>query len=149
MLVGAPRLRASLTPAPDLNIARSEKMLILEMGFVLSSAPSILQRFLIAVVPYWCVIPGKTLEAVHEAVLWSWQAAFRGLRPGRALHVILVLLNAQFCSRSRWYNRSPKIFARVFTQRTKWPGYAEHLTVKPFFFNGPLPMNKHPPPPPP
>ncbi len=89
MLVGAPRLRASLTPAPDLNIARSEKMLILEMGFVLSSAPSILQRFLIAVVPYWCVIPGKTLEAVHEAVLWSWQAAFRGLRPGRALHVIL------------------------------------------------------------
>ena len=65
----------------DARLFKSDKMVVWQLSFFLSRAPTKLARFIIGVLPYWMIIPGKTLHDVHRAIVWSWQAAFDGRYP--------------------------------------------------------------------
>ena len=40
-----------------------------------------MSRFVIAVLPNWCVVPDKTYRDVEKAIAWSWRAALEGVWP--------------------------------------------------------------------
>ena len=51
----------------DARLFKSDKMVVWQLSFFLSRAPTKLARFIIGVLPYWMIIPGKTLHDVHRA----------------------------------------------------------------------------------
>ncbi len=56
-------------------------MTVYEMGFLLSAASTLMSKFLLAVLPNWVVIPGKTAVDVERAIVWGWRNAFEGTWP--------------------------------------------------------------------
>ena len=52
-----------------------------EVGFMLSSGPTLRSKFLLCVLPNWVVIPGKTSTDVERAIVWGWEQAFQGRWP--------------------------------------------------------------------
>ena len=59
----------------DVRVFRNEKMTVWAHSFMLSRSTTVKSRFIIAVLPHWCLLPGRTCEDVHRAggpctVLW-------------------------------------------------------------------------------
>ena len=62
----------------DARLYRNEKMIVWEFTMVLSPNKTISSAFLIGVLPYAWVVPGKTLQDIHRAVRWMWDNALSG-----------------------------------------------------------------------
>jgi hypothetical protein len=65
----------------DARIYKEEKMTVYEFAFVLSAATTLQSKFIVAILPNWIIIPGKTCADVERAITWSWRCAFEGLWP--------------------------------------------------------------------
>eukprot|EP00969_Alexandrium_andersonii_P327185 14457651-Alexandrium_andersonii.AAC.1 len=53
-------------------------MVVIEVSFPLSRASTVFTKLLVCVVPYWWIVPGKTLKDLHGALRWMWDWALRG-----------------------------------------------------------------------
>ena len=53
-------------------------MTVYEMGFMLSASPTLMSKFILVVLPNWCLIPGKTGVDIERAIVWGWTQAFEG-----------------------------------------------------------------------
>ncbi len=56
-------------------------MTVYGVGFILSSAPALRSKFILAVLPNWLVIPGKTNVDVERALVWGWKQGCEGRWP--------------------------------------------------------------------
>ena len=64
-----------------MRVFRNEKMTVWALSFMLSRSTTAKSRFIIAVLPHWCLLPGRTFEDVHRAIVWGWKAALAGTYP--------------------------------------------------------------------
>ena len=62
----------------DAKLYKNEKMIVWELSFLLSKAPTVVSKFIIGVLPYWLIIPEKTLQDAHSAIRWMWAEALAG-----------------------------------------------------------------------
>eukprot|EP00969_Alexandrium_andersonii_P193677 8554821-Alexandrium_andersonii.AAC.1 len=53
-------------------------MVVIVLTFPLSRESTVYTKLLVAVVPYWWLVKGKTLPDLHRALAWMWQWALRG-----------------------------------------------------------------------
>ena len=65
----------------DAAVFEHEKMCVMFAGSVMSDADSWDSRFLYSIMPYNWMIPGKTLEDMHQPLAWSFDCGFDGLYP--------------------------------------------------------------------
>ena len=65
----------------DARLYKNEKMMVYAWSSFLSREKTLLSKFLIAVIPHWLVLPGKTLPDVEAAIQWTFACAFEGRHP--------------------------------------------------------------------
>jgi hypothetical protein len=56
-------------------------MTVYEFSLVLSAAPTLQTKFVLAILPNWIIIPDKTNVDIERAITWGWQNAFLGRWP--------------------------------------------------------------------
>ena len=64
-----------------MRVFRNEKMTVWALSFMLSRSTTAKSRFIIAVLPHWCLLPGRTVEDVLRAIVRGWKAALAGTYP--------------------------------------------------------------------
>ncbi len=75
----------------DASIWKDQKMLVMSWGTALfKTARTIMQSFLVTVLPYALVLPSKTLPDLHKAIAWSFNALLLGCFP-RVNHLGMLL----------------------------------------------------------
>lgn len=67
----------------DATIWHREKLLVICFGSALRPSSTFWNHFLIAVLPVALLIPGKTLNVLHSAIVWSFEALLTGSWPRR------------------------------------------------------------------
>lgn len=62
----------------DGRLFKSEKMVVWQLSFFLSRQPTVRCKFIVGVMPYWMVIPNKTLKDCHRVLVWMFEHALEG-----------------------------------------------------------------------